>query len=112
MLKDFIEKARTYKSSYGREDDMNVMDDIVNLLYGKLPYMRATKADISSIDRKLIQELGSLIRALAEPYNVADQAMQHRDREKSHPESYDQELRRKNIERLMASVSWHNAGKY
>ena len=92
MLKAFIEKARTFKSSYGREDDMNVMDDIVNLIYGKLPYR--TKADISSIDRKLIQELGSLIRALAKPYNVADQAMQHRDRE-AHPESYDQELRRK-----------------
>jgi hypothetical protein len=92
MLKDFIEKARTFESSYGREGDKNVMDDIVNLLYGKLPYMRA--ADISSIDRELIQELGSLIRALAKPYNAADQAMQHRDRE-THPESYDQELRRK-----------------
>ena len=89
-LKDFIEKARTYKGDYG--NNRNIMDDIVDLLYGKLPYRYA--ADISSIDRKLIQELGSLIRALAKPYNAADQAMQHRDRE-AHPESHDQELRRK-----------------
>ena len=76
-LKAFIEKARTYKGDYG--DDKNVMDDIVNLIYGKLPYR--TAANISSIDRKVIQELGGLIRALAEPYNVADAALRTRDYE-------------------------------
>ena len=79
MLKDFIEKARTFKSSYGREGNRNIMDDIVSLLYGTLPYR--TAADISSIDRKLIQELGGLIRALAEPYNVARSALAARDYE-------------------------------
>ena len=76
-LKDFIEKARTYKGDYG--NNRNIMDDIVDLLYGKLPYRYA--ADISSIDRKLIQELGYLIKALAKPYNVLDSALHQRDYE-------------------------------
>jgi hypothetical protein len=76
-LKAFIEKARTYKGDYG--DVHNVMDDIVNVIYGKLPYRG--KADISNIDRKDVQELGSLIKALAEPYNVLDSALRQRDYE-------------------------------
>jgi hypothetical protein len=76
-LKTFIEKARTDKGDYG--DDKNIMDDIVALIYGKMPYRYA--ADISSIDRKRIQELGDLIRALAKPYNAASQTLVARDRE-------------------------------
>ena len=89
MLEDFTENAITFRGSYG--DTNNIMDDIVKLIYGRLPYRYA--ANISSIDRKRIQELGVLIRALAEPYNAANQTMQKRDRE-AHPESYDQKLRR------------------
>jgi hypothetical protein len=79
MLKDFTDKAITYKSSYGPEDNKNIMDDIVNLLYGKLPYRYA--ADISSIDRKLIRDLGVAIKVLAKPYNVANSRLATRDYE-------------------------------
>jgi|TARA_R110000824_G_scaffold27221_2_gene92728 hypothetical protein len=79
MLKDFTDKAITYKSSYGPEDNKNIMDDIVNLLYGKLPYRYA--ADISSIDRKLIRDLGAAIEVLAKPYKVANSRLATRDYE-------------------------------
>jgi hypothetical protein len=77
MLKTFIEKDRTYKGDYG--DNRNVMDDIVNLLYGNLPYMYA--ADISNVDRDLIRDLGTLIKVLAKPYNVANSRLATRDYE-------------------------------
>ena len=79
-LKDFIEKAITYK---GRHSSANIMQDIVNLVYGRLPYR--TAADISNIDRKDVQELGNLIRTLAEPYNVANAALRTRDIESHMP---------------------------
>ena len=96
-LKDFIEKARTYKGDYG--NNRNIMDDIVSLLHGKLPYR--TAANISSIDRKLIQELGGLIKALAEPYNATNAALRTRDYEthQTQPPGSEKSLAQKERER-------------
>ena len=75
MLKKFTENATTLKGRFGSS---NIMRDIVSAIIGRIPF---SKANISSIDRKRITELGDLIRALAEPYNVARSALAARDYE-------------------------------
>jgi len=77
MLNDFVEKAVTFKGTF---DTHNIMQDIVNLIYGKLPYRNA--ANISNVDRRKVEQLGSLIRTLAEPYNVAKSQLRRRDVER------------------------------
>ena len=83
MLKKFTENATTLKGRFGSS---NIMDDIVRLIRGDMPY--SYKANISNIDRKKVTELGYLINALAEPYNSLYGALQDRDYEihKSQPE--------------------------